>query len=526
MSPKPLSPLPASPFSRLAHRLVTLTIACFLLAVLLLASACSSRAEPIDPLAPYRPAMKEDGQSQLDLAAHATRYAISVTIDTDTRLITGTADIALRNNSPDPWNHLIFRLYPNLDHYDGSMGVRSVALNGGPTTFTYQDDSTALRVLLPEPLLPGEDALVSIGWTLGYPSYVNSPDVYVLFGRSQEMTSLPLFYPSLAVYQPGPTVGSGRWWLDQGTVRGDAAFNDIALFAVTATLPSGQVPVTAGTQVFSQTLSAERTRYTWVTGPSREFVIHMSPLFRSASEEAFGTTVTSYWLPGEEASGRSALRHAVSSLRAFSDLYGNYPYRDVRVAPAPLGFRGMEYSQVILIGVDLYDRMRSNQEVLVAHEMAHQWWYQVVHNDPVNSPWLDEGLAEYSVKLYMEELKGQAKADLLQYQRWEVPLNTAKQRGSDVQVNQTVESFSSGTQYETIVYGKGALFFDQLREELGTRQFKRFLQTYLAAHRYGIVTDDDFLAALHVLGNPNLVKLYREWIGEEVLQASQPPDSN
>lgn len=519
------SPPPAR--SRSAHRLLTLAIGFFLFAVLLLANACSSRADTAaDPLAPYRAAMKPDGQEQLDLAATATRYTISATVDTGNRILTGTMDVALRNNSPDPWNHLIFRLYPNLDHYDGSMGVRSVSLNGGPTNFTYQDDSTSLRVLLPAPLLPGEEAQVSMSWTLGYPSYVNSPDVYVLFGRSQEMTSLPLFYPSLAVYQAGPTVGTGNWWLEQGTIRGDAAFNDIALFVVTATLPSGQVPVVSGTELFSETLPGDRTRYTWATGPAREFLIHMSPLFQSASEEAFGTTVTSYWLPGEEATGRSALRHAISSLRVFSDLYGAYPNRDMRVAPAPLGYRGMEYPQVILLGVDLYDRTRANQEVLVAHEMAHQWWYQVVHNDPVNSPWLDEGLAEYSVKLYMEELKGQAKADLLQYQRWQVPLNTVKERGSDAQVNQTVESFNTGTQYETIVYGKGALFFDELRQAMGVRPFKRFLQTYLNGHRYQIVTDDDFLAALHVLGKPDIVKLYQEWIGEPALQVSQPAGSN
>ena len=189
MLPKPPTPSLTPPLPRLVHRLLTFALAFLLFAALLLVTACSSRAEPADPLAPYRPAMKADGQEQLDLVANATRYTISATVDTESRMITGTADVALRNNSPDPWNHLIFRLYPNLDHYDGSMAVRSVALNGGPTTFTYQDDSTALRVLLPEPLLPGEDASVRLTWTLGYPSYVNSPDVYVLFGRSQVPTA-------------------------------------------------------------------------------------------------------------------------------------------------------------------------------------------------------------------------------------------------------------------------------------------------------------------------------------------------
>ena len=84
----------------------------------------------------------------------------------------------------------------------------------------------------------------------------------------------------------------------------------------------------------------------------------MSPDFESATNEAYGTRITSYWLPGDESAGRAALRHATSSLRVYSDLYGPYPYSDMRVAPAPITYRGMEYPQVILLGVELYGRFR------------------------------------------------------------------------------------------------------------------------------------------------------------------------
>src|SRR5690606_16495814 len=117
--------------------------------------------------------------------------------------------------------------------------------------------------------------------------------------------------PSLAVYQPGPTLGTGHWWEETGTVRGDAAFNMTSLFVVTATLPSEQVPVASGTLVGSEVLTdGVFTRHVWVTGPVREFTLHMSPIFSSASLETYGTRVVSYWLPGQEAAGRAALAHA------------------------------------------------------------------------------------------------------------------------------------------------------------------------------------------------------------------------
>ena len=171
--------------------------------------------------------------------------------------------------------------------------------------------------------------------------------------------------------------------------------------------------------------------------------------------------------------------------------------------------------------MQLYNRMRPNLEILVAHEMAHQWWYQIVHNDPINAPWLDEGIAEYSVKLYKEALSGPGP-------RRSLPVPALGGAAGNCapaapRCRSTVRSihFKNGNQYETIVYGKGALFYDELRADLGDRQFRRFLQTYLNAHKYGYVTDDDFLAALHVVGQPALVRLYREWVGEEVLQAAQ-----
>jgi hypothetical protein len=362
-------------------------------------------------------------------------------------------------------------------------------------------------------LLPEQTAIVDLKWKLKIPVWSDSVGTYALLGRSQSITSLPLFYPTLAVYLPGSTIGAGRWWLDEGSVRGDAAFNVAALFAVTATLPADQIPVTSGTLITSTVVAPDQVRYAWVTGPVREFFMQFSSRFRSATIETRGTRVTSYWLPEEEAAGRAALNYNVAALRIFSDYYGDYPFRDLVVSVAPLANRGMEYPQVSLIGSELYNRARDKLEVLIAHEVAHQWWYQIVHNDPVNEPWLDEALAEYSVKIYLEKLKGNLDAESLQLTRWIAPVALLQSRGGDEVLDRTVDSFTDAGQYETIVYGKGALFYDELRKEMGDRQFFQFLQDYLNDHRYQIVNSADWLSAIEALGKPELVQLYRQWVG-------------
>jgi aminopeptidase N len=256
------------------------------------------------------------------------------------------------------------------------------------------------------------------------------------------------------------------------------------------------------------------TRYVWVTGPAREFILHMSPQFSSASAEAYGTRITTYWLPGQEAAGRAALQYAVAGLRIYSDYFGGYPAREMSVAVAPLTFRGMEYTQVNLLGVEVYTRFPENMEILVAHEVAHQWWYQIVHNDPIHMPWLDEALAEYSVKLYYERLQGPREAASLERRRWQTPVDLLISQEQDAQLNRGVDSFKGGQQYETVIYGKGALFYSRMRQVLGDRRFQRFVRDYLAEYRYQIVDTQAWHEALNKLQLPELEMLFEKWVGD------------
>ena len=499
--------------TRIIKLLLMLAIAGILLTSLLAFSGCSRRKQTeVDPLDAYRVALKDDFQDDIELVHDAPRYAIDVDVDPASGLITGTARIHVTNTSNDPWQQIVFRLYPALQQYGGEMTVLSALVNDEPSQFTYLSDNTAVRVNLTGPLLTGEQVAVDLSWRLTIPSWPDDSTVYALFGTSQGITSLPLFYPSLAVYEPGLAIGTGHWWLDEGTVRGDAAFNEASLFTVTATLPAQQVPVATGTLVATDTVDAAHTRYTWVAGPVREFLLHMSPDFQSDSMDAYGTTVRSYWLPGNEDAGKAVLIHAVGALRFYSDYFGGYPFREMAVAPAALSYRGMEYPQISLLGVQLYSEQRDDLETLTAHEIAHQWWYQIVHNDPVRLPWLDEALAEFSMGLYFEALHGQRASDLVEYQRWEIPLDLLKEQDVDSVLQRPVDDFENNSQYETIVYAKGALLYDRLRDILGSREFRAFLRQYLNDYRYQIVDGADWLAEIQKLDEPEAEELYRQWV--------------
>lgn len=524
-----------------------------LLVGLFVLGACGrSEQMEVDPYATYRPAMKSEFQGDFSALDQAPRYYLTVALSPVGDVLTGTAEIEVTNYSPDPWRYLVFRLYPALPQYGGEMSIQSVSVDNQPTNFVYQAQNSAVRINLAGTLEPDKKVRVRLNYRLRIPQMSDASTAYALFGRSQHMISLPLFYPSLAVYQPDPALGSGTWWQDIGTARGDAAFNVTSLFVVTATLPSEQVPVVSGTLVESTVLESTaldsvsedvaesspessaadspvslsgQTRYVWVSGPVREFILHMSPLFSSASAEAYGTRVVSYWLPGQEAAGRAALDYSISALRIYSDYFGRYPFREMSVAVAPISNRGMEYPQVNLLGIELYTRQQMNLEFLVAHEVAHQWWYLLVHNDPVNMPWLDEALAEYSVRIYYERLRGPQFATTRQRERWQTPVDLLVARNDDSPLDRSVGSFETGQQYETVVYAKGALFYDKLREVLGDRRFQRFLRDYLQDYRYQIVNTATWQAELEKLQVPELDILFRNWVGAPspaILPTPQP----
>jgi len=502
-----------------------------LLGLLFLLGACSVReSTPQDTFALYRTAMKDEHQDHFKGLEMAPRYDIDIELSPTGDILTGTANIYLYNTSSEPWSDLLFRLYPVLTHYGGNMTIHRVLVNGEPTTYIYQANHTAMRLDLMDVLLPDQAVEIELAWRLMIPVWPDKTNVYALFGKSQEMLSLPLFYPALAVYQEDETVSggspSGKWWLAEGSSRGDAAFNVTSLFRVTTTLPANYVPVTSGTLITSTLLGNSSARHVWVTGPVREFILHASPVFESNFLEVYGTRITSYWLPGHEAGGQAALNYMAGALRIYHDLYGPYPYKDMRVAPAPLGVRGMEYPQVNLLGPLLYQEYRHSLEILVAHEVAHQWWYQSVHNDPVNEPWLDEAIAEFSVKLYYDALRGESGAGSLQNTRWLAPLTILNQRQRDVVINQPVDDFASSKLYESIIYAKGALFYDALYKQLGREAFLRFIQDYYQKHRYGIVQSEDWLDALNEIGDPTLIQLYENWIEGANSIISADPDSN
>ena len=470
-----------------------------------------------------------DSRNALAAQSKATLYQIDATLDPDQHIVTGTQTVRLTNTENTPLNELYFRLYVNAPHYnEGGITVDAVQINGAAAQTTLEVDDTALKIALPQPLAPGAQAEVAMGFTTTVP---RSGGGYGIFNESNGIFTLYNWHPELAVYE------EGGWLLNPVTEQGDPTNTDAANYEVVFAAPQDFTVITSGVDGADPAGDADAPR---VAALTRNFVVVASDRFERATEQAGDTLVSSYYLPNSEAGGQKVLDTTVKSLEIFGEAFGPYPFAEMDVAQVNLGggAAGMESTGLIMIGQDLYGAEGGNPlgdlansipgaegaDALVfttAHEVAHQWWYGVVGSDAYQQPWLDESLTNWSSAYYVDEAvdaeAGQIARDLFLAFGYRSMLGEGDQR-----LDQPVDKFDEQA-YSGIVYGKGALMYDVLRAELGDAKFFEFLQRYYRQQQFDRADSAEWLQMLNAVAGKDMTPFYQKWVEGTAITAQDLP---
>ncbi len=495
------------------------------------APPAASTAEAANvPAADVGTALVGDSRNALSAHPNATLYRIDARLDPDQHSITGTQTVQLTNTEDTPLDELYFRLYVNAPHYnEGGITVDAVQVNGADVQSALEVDNTALKVALPQPLAPGAQAEVVMGFTTTVPS---SGGGYGIFNEANGIFTLYNWHPELAVYE------EGGWLLNPVTEQGDPTNTDAANYEVVFAAPQDFTVITSGVDGADAAGDAAAPR---VAALTRNFVVVASDRFERATRQAGDTLVSSYYLPNSEAGGQKVLDTTVRSLEIFGQAFGPYPYAEMDVAQVNLGggAAGMESTGLIMIGKDLYSAEGGNPlgdladtipgaagaDALVfttAHEVAHQWWYSVVGSDAYQQPWLDESLTNWSSAYYVDEAvdaeAGQIARDLFLAFGYRSMLPEGDQR-----LDQPVDKFSEQA-YSGIVYGKGALMYDVLRKELGDAKFFEFLQRYYREQQFDRADSAEWLQTLNAVAGKDMTPFYQKWVeGTAITTQDLPP---
>jgi aminopeptidase N len=147
-------------------------------------------------------------------------------------------------------------------------------------------------------------------------------------------------------------------------------------------------------------------------------------------------------------------------------------------------------------------------ELVVAHELSHQWFGDSVSLADWSDIWLNEGFADYSEGLWIEHTGGRGAlnawvrsqyADVLQYPQYYPPPG-----------NPPADNLFNGG-----VYVRGGLTLHALRLEVGDEVFFDILKTYAERYKYDSATTEDFIAVAEEVSGKELTKFFDIWLNNE-----------
>ena len=445
-------------------------------------------------------------QPDLDKLHQASVYTIDMEIflDEDDIRVEGSEEVVYTNQESVPLETIYFRLIPNVG--GDYLTVFDVQVDGNLIETSMEFSKTALRLNLQKPLAPGEGTIITLRFKEVVPSEMGGN--YGLYVYLDDILALDAFFPIIPVYN------DEGWNVEEPPRNADMVFTDVAFFSVTINTPKEFV-LAAGGKETERVERFGRQIVTFEGGPQRDFYLAASPRFVSESTWVDDVKLTSYFVEEFRLSGERALEIGTNALSAFSERFGPYPYNELDIVSTPMLAGGMEYSNIVAIGIYYYDSESSMDgipgavffESAAAHEVAHEWFYCQVMSDQIDEPWLDESLVQYATYLYYLDTYGNQTSEGFKesfHRRWE---RVAKE---PIPIGMTAEDYSP-QEYGAIVYGRGALFFEALAEEMGQETFDNFLHEYVDTYRWGIAEPNDLKVLAERFCGCDLSKVFTDW---------------
>lgn len=437
-------------------------------------------------------------------------YAMEVTVDFASASFTGDLRVEYVNTTGIELGELFFRLYPNGTgiYGDASLRVTETSVEGRAVVAETFVEDTVLYVPLPEPLRPDARVAVTIAFEGTAENWVRaerSPSAYGLLTRSENALTLTAFYPILALYT------EEGWSLDPVFEFGDALMSEASSYEVRLTIPAGLTPVTSGT-LCDEVEGEGSATYRYAIDGARDFSVVLLDGYERRDAVVGDVTLAAWFTPEKEQAAEITLQRAADALTLFSDLFGPAPYDEVELVEVPLRHAaGVEFSGLILISSDYAeDPSDAFYDVIVSHEMAHQWFYAGVGNDVIEDPWLDESFATYLSYLFLDAFAGPGVASGT-LDSWERTYDRARTGAPNATVATPLYAFSQSSTYSAFVYSGGAILLDTIRREIGDEAFFAAVGAYYADHLGRIATPSDLLAAFEASCGRRLDDLVRDF---------------
>jgi aminopeptidase N len=208
---------------------------------------------------------------------------------------------------------------------------------------------------------------------------------------------------------------------------------------------------------------------------------------------------------------RAVAGDVAASLEFFSGMFGPPAMKTLTVAPIPGGF-GQGFPGLVYLSTFAYIDPVSRPAVLreareqvfysdlmVPHEVAHQWWGSVISTAHSEDEWLLEALANYSSLLWLEKKRGVKEMEtVLNGYRSELlekdPDGKTYESAGPIVWGERLNRQGDNRTWRSITYGKGTWIMHMLRRRMGDDAFFKLLAELRRRYAFKLVTTADFQA--------------------------------
>lgn len=185
-----------------------------------------------------------------------------------------------------------------------------------------------------------------------------------------------------------------------------------------------------------------------------------------------------------------------------------YPYELYRQAPVSNYLYGaMETTTSTIFGDYMHIDERAfwerNYVNVNIHELAHQWFGNYISHLRPKDVWLTESFATYYAKLFERKLYGE------EHYQWERQKELERCMQASEKDGNAIASSSGGSDRW---YQKGSLVLDMLSDEMGAKNFNRFITHYLKTHAYNEAWTPDLQKAIYETTGQSMDWFFEQWI--------------
>lgn len=446
-------------------------------------------------------------------------YHIEVDFNPEDKSYSVTQKVTYTNNTGKELNELYFHLYPNAyrkletapilfddeilskGYNPGYIDIEELKVDNNVANFQIQGEGdTILKIELSRKLENKEEVVIGFKYKGKLPLNIDR------FGYGENVFNFGNWYPIACVYD------ETGWNLDPYYNLGDPFYSNISNYDVTIIVPKDMIVAASGNILDEEVKNNEKVYkiegklirdFAWVA--SNDFVIRES--------EVGDTVVRLYALEDNEYMADFALQAGTKSIQVFNKIFGKYPYGVYSVVMTEFP-TGMEYPGIVFINKDYYNEIsKQSLEQVIVHETAHQWWYGVVGNDQIDEAWLDESLATYSEVIYMHDIYGKGVGEDYYSYYCELPYEYMMETLTiDEVVDKSLDEFQGWDDYGVLVYTKGAMFLNSIKEDFGMEKLYEILSEYYNTYRFYNANTEDFLKICEQVTNTSFEERANQWL--------------